>query len=262
MWETQLAQVVSGFLVGGVVGVTGVGGGALMTPVLLLVFGVAPSVAIGTDLLFAATTKSVGVVAHRKHQTIDWMVVRRLAAGSIPAALLTTIIVDFVDLEARNGLISKVLALMLLITAVGMYARPHLHAIGKHFRISNALAFKAAQLPLTVIAGAILGVAVTLTSVGAGALGAAFLSYLYPLRLTPERLVGTDLAHAIPLAVVAGIGHWYSGFIDWPLLLALLIGSVPGVLLGVTLSVRIGRAKLQWAIATVLSLVGVKLLLT
>lgn len=262
MGELQLALVGSGFLVGGVVGLTGVGGGALMTPLLLLVFGVAPSVAVGTDLLFAATTKSIGVAAHRKNEHIDWMIVRRLALGSIPAALLMTILINYFNWEAKNTAIAKTLALMLLVTAIGMFMKPYFHAVGKRLRLSSATTFKAAQLPLTIMAGAILGVAVTLTSVGAGALGAAFLAYLYPLRLTPERLVGTDLAHAIPLALVAGLGHWYSGSVDWVLLWWLLIGSIPGVLAGVALSVRIGRGMLQGAIATVLSLVSIKLLLS
>ncbi|MCW5666913.1 MAG: sulfite exporter TauE/SafE family protein [Piscinibacter sp.] len=252
---------VAGALVGVVVGLTGVGGGALMTPILLLVFGVAPHTAIGTDLLFAAATKVVGTAVHHNAGTVDWRIVRRLACGSLPAALATLAWMQWSGAgRISAGVLINAVAVALLITALGMLFKERLHAFGRHLRVDLPQRFKAVQPGLTVLTGAVLGVMVTLTSIGAGALGTVALVYLYPLRLTPAKLVGTDLAHAIPLALVAGLGHLLLGNVDFALLGNLMLGSVPGVLLGSLLSTRLPQQRVQQAIAVVLGLVALKLL--
>lgn len=251
----------SGFSVGMVVGLTGIGGGALMTPLLVLVFGVAPQTAVGTDLLFACITKVFGVMAHRRYGTVDWQIVRRLATGSLPMALLAVLLLGYFGTSAvRSGIILKALAGALLLTAAGLVMRGRLHELGKKLRTHTPLSFRRAQPALTVVAGAVVGGLVALTSVGAGALGTVALVYLYPYRLTGPKIVGTDLAHAIPLAFVAGAGHLLLGNIDFGLLANLLIGSIPGILLGSILSVRTPEPLIRYAMAGVLLLVAGKLL--
>lgn len=253
---------VAGALVGGIVGLTGVGGGALMTPILLLVFGVAPHTAIGTDLLFAAGTKIVGTTVHHGAGTVDWRIVRRLAWGSLPAALATLVWMQQTGAgRVGAGTLIDAVALALLVTALGMLFKERLHAFGRHLRLDVPQRFKAMQPALTVLTGAVLGLLVTLTSIGAGALGTVALVYLYPLRLTPAKLVGTDLAHAIPLALVAGLGHLLLGHVDFALLANLMLGSVPGVLVGSLLSTRLPQQRVQQAIALVLGVVALKMLM-
>ena len=250
----------AGFLVGVLVGLTGVGGGALMTPLLLLVFGVAPVTAIGTDLWFAAITKLAAGKIHHTKGLIDWQVLRYLWAGSLPASIIMILLMrnGFVALDV--SFLKTAVAVAILITALSMLLQKQLHGLGKHLRLSDVQHFKKWQPFLTVIAGAILGGLVTLTSIGAGAVGVVMLTYLYPLRLTPGRLVATDIVHAIPLAMFAGMGHLFIGNIDFGLLGWLLIGSIPGVLIGATLSSKLPQAPLRIAIAIVLSLVALKLL--
>lgn len=256
----DLANIVAGFGVGALVGLTGVGGGSLMTPLLVLLFGVAPAAAVGTDLWFAAITKMVGGTLHHSRRTVDWEVLRRLWLGSLPTAALTLVWLHASGLgQARNGLILKALGAVLLLTAVAMFLKKRTHAFGLRLRNTAPEAFKRAQPPLTVLAGAILGFLVTLTSVGAGALGTVMLVYMYPWRLTPARLVGTDIVHAIPLTVLAGTGHALMGNVDLTLLGALLAGSVPGVLIGSHYSSKAPEAVVRPAIAFVLVLVGLKL---
>ncbi len=256
------AAMTAGLLVGLMVGLTGIGGGALMTPILVLLFGFAPKTAVGTDLFFAAITKMAGVTVHGRRGTIDWQVCRRLAAGSLPAAVLTSAVLHYVgrDTITVNTLIMQALGVMLLITAIGLIFKKSLHEIGRNFRIGDAELFKRLQAPLTVFAGLFLGVVVTLTSVGAGALGTVIMLYLYPLRLTPARVVGTDLAHAIPLALVAGSGHLLAGTINVALLMTLLSGSIPGVLIGSWFSARASDAVLRPVLALLLLLTGIKIL--
>jgi uncharacterized membrane protein YfcA len=256
-WLNTLA----GFGVGLVVGTTGVGGGALMTPILVLVFGVAPAAAVGTDLWFAALTKTAGGIVHHRQGGVDWQVLRRLASGSLPAAGLTLLWLHNAGIgQVRQGLIMQALGAVLLLTALAMFFRTRIHTFGQRVRGTAPAAFKRAQPVLTVAAGALLGFLVTLTSVGAGALGTVMLLYLYPFRLTPARLVGTDIVHAIPLTLVAGMGHLALGNVDLHLLAYLLLGSVPGVLLGSVLSARAPQALLRAIISIVLMLVGSKLL--
>ena len=253
--------ILAGFVVGVLVGLTGVGGGALMTPLLLLIFGVAPVTAIGTDLWFAAITKMAAGKIHHTKGLIDWQVLRYLWSGSLPAAIIMILLMSngFVALDVR--FLKTAVAIAVLITALSMLFQKQLHGIGKHLRISDAQHFKKWQPTLTVIAGCVLGALVTLTSIGAGAVGVVMLTYLYPLRLTPARLVATDIVHAIPLAMFAGLGHLFIGNIDFGIRGWLLIGSIPGVLIGATLSSRLPQLPLRMAIAVVLSLVAFKLLL-
>jgi uncharacterized membrane protein YfcA len=227
----------SGFAIAGactglVVGLTGVGGGALMTPILLLVFGVSPATAVATDLWFAAITKLVAVPVHHRGGHVDWQVVRRLWAGSLPVALGVVVLVSLGAAVARVDGLTKAIGVVIMITAVGLLLGPWLNALARGRRIADPERFKRRQPALTVAGGACLGLLVALTSVGAGALGTVLLLALYPLRMTPHRLVATDLAHAIPLAVVAGSGYLIMGLVDGFMLASMLVGSIPAVLAG------------------------------
>ena len=256
-------MVASGAATGLLVGLTGVGGGALMTPLLLLVFGIAPMAAVGTDLWFAAITKLFATRVHHSHDLIDWQVVKRLWMGSLTAAAATLVWMKLhpVDNSAVN-LLKTMIAAAVTLTAVGMMLQKPLHALGRKLRTTDAEHFKRWQGPLTVLAGAVLGVAVTLTSIGAGALGAVLLAYLYPLRLTPPRLIATDIVHAIPLAIFAGIGHLIIGNVNLGLLANLLAGSIPAVIVGAMLSARLPHTWLRWALALVLGMIAIKLWLS
>ncbi len=252
--------VAAGAVTGLLVGLTGVGGGALMTPLLLLVFGVAPLSAVGTDLWFAATTKLFATRVHHGHGLIDWPVVKRLWLGSLTGSALTLLWMKLQPVDdTAVTLLKTAIAVAVMITALGMLLQKPLHALGRRLRTTDGEHFKAVQAPLTVLAGAVLGVLVTLTSVGAGALGAVFLAYLYPLRLTPPRLIATDIVHAIPLAMFAGAGHLMIGNVDFGLLGNLLAGSVPAVIVGAMLSARLPHALLRMVLAVVLILIGLKL---
>jgi uncharacterized membrane protein YfcA len=241
---------------------TGVGGGAIMTPVLILLLGVAPQTAVGTDLLFATITKLVAVKMHGARGTVDWQVVRRLAWGSIPAALVVLALLHWS--LPRQGVpvqfMVPAIGAALLVTALGMLFKQHLHAIGRRLRIGHPGDFKRWQPALTVAAGVLIGALVTLTSIGAGAIGTVLLVYLYPLRLTPAKLVGTDLAHAVPVALIAGLGHLALGNVDFALLGWLLAGSLPGVWLGTRLATRAPDRLVRSAIALVLLVVGARIL--
>lgn len=257
----EVAAVLAGLLTGIVVGATGIGGGSLMTPILVFLLGVPPATAVGTDLLFSTITKLGAVGFHRSRGTIDWLIVRRLACGSIPAAVVTMGLVHYLaGRERAADVVMPALGIALTLTAVAMFARRPLQALGRRWRTTAAPAFKALQPALTVAAGVAIGTLVTLTSIGAGAIGTVLLVYLYPFRLTPTRLVATDLAHAIPVALVAGLGHLAVGNLDVTLLGALLLGSLPGVWLGSHLSVRAPEPALRTAIAAILLIVGVKIL--
>lgn len=255
----QWGYVASGLVVGAAVGLTGVGGGSLMTPILILVFGISPVAAVGTDLLYAAATKSVGSLVHGAHATIDWRVVGRLAIGSVPAAVVTLLVLHKLGIEANktNALISDVLAIALFITAAALLFRKRLLAYyaDKVGTLSPGRTFR-----YTVLTGAILGVLVASTSVGAGALGVTALILLYP-ELPAVRLVGSDIAHAVPLTLVAGAGHWLLGNINFVLLGTLLLGSIPGILIGSVLAPRVPELFLRRAMAAVLILVALKLAL-
>ena len=256
------ANPAAGLGVGLVVGLTGVGGGALMTPILVLLFGMAPATAVGTDLWFAAITKIFGGAVHHSRGSVDWAVLRLLCLGSLPTAMLTLVWLHSSGAsQMKQGLILNLLGSVLILTACARVFKRQAQALGKALRINAAEQFKRAQPAMTVLAGATLGFLVTLTSVGAGALGAVMLVYLYPFRMTPAKLVGTDIVHAVPLTIVAGSGHLFMGNVDLGLLWQLLVGSIPGVLIGSMLSSKAPELLLRRAIALVLVLVGVKLTL-
>ncbi len=253
----------AGFGVGIMVGLTGVGGGSLMTPILVLLFGVAPASAVGTDLWFAAVTKSVGGSIHQHKGSVDWQVLRRLWLGSIPAAVVTLLWMHQTGIaQAKPRFVLVALGGVLLVTSVAMLYMGRVHKYAASLRTSSPQRFKFLQPALTVLAGGILGFLVTLTSVSAGALGTAMLLYIYPLRMKPARLVGTDIVHAIPLTIVAGTGHMMMGNVNFSLLGNLLLGSIPGIVFGSLLAGKIPESVLRTAIAVLLVVVGVRLLMT
>lgn len=251
----------AGLLVGALVGMTGVGGGSLMAPILVLLLGVAPTTAVGTDLWFAAITKSVGSAAHYRLGQPDWQVVRRLACGSIPASIAMLFVLAQLDLgQMRQGLVINALGIILVVTALATLSWRHVHRATLGLAPETARRYRAMQPALTVLAGAVLGTMVTLTSIGAGALGATMLIALYPLRMSATRLVGTDIVHAVPLTVVAGLGHLWMGNVDFSLLGALLIGSIPGILIGSVLATRLSERFIRPTLALVLLASGIKML--
>ncbi|MHA6720438.1 sulfite exporter TauE/SafE family protein [Sphingomonas sp. RS6] len=249
---------VAGVFVGLLVGMTGVGGGSLMTPLLVLLFGFHPATAVGTDLLYASATKTVGAGVHGLHGTIDWRVVRRLATGSVPAAALALLWLSYSNQkpEGSAAAISLVLGCTLIATAVATFFRARLVAVmAPRFERLGERGIGG----VTVALGAVLGVLVSLTSVGAGALGMTALLILYPHQPV-NRLVGSDIAHAVPLTLLAGTGHWLLGSVDGALLLSLLAGSVPGIIIGSLLATRTTDRVLVPILAATLGLVGIKML--
>jgi uncharacterized protein len=260
MFAINPMLIAAGAGTGALVGLTGVGGGAVMTPLLLLVFGAAPMSAIGTDLWFAAITKLVATQVHHRRGLIDWEIVRRLWYGSLPASLATVAWMKMVPIgRETTGLLNLAIGLAVLVTALAMLFQKQLREMGERSRFGSGERFTSLQGPATVVAGALLGSLVTLTSVGAGALCAVFLLYLYPKRLTASRLIATDVVHAIPLAVFAGAGHLLIGHVDATLLGNLLIGSIPGVLTGALLSAYLPQVALRRALSAVLMFSAYKL---
>jgi uncharacterized protein len=254
----NVLYTLSGFGVGAIVGLTGVGGGSLMTPLLVLLFGIHPATAVGTDLLYAAITKAGGTVAHSKKGHIDWQITRRLAMGSIPAAGITIFILSQLPKESNaiGAIISHGLGFALMLTAIAIlfgrklqeYAVRHESSSIRQCCLGN----------ITIGVGAVLGVLVTISSVGAGALGVAVLFFLYP-KLSAVKIVGSDVAHAVPLTLVAGLGHWLLGGVDWFLLGSLLLGSLPGIWLGSHASAKVPEHILRRILATMLVIIGTKL---
>ncbi len=248
---------VSGFIVGSLVGFTGVGGGSLMTPLLVLIFGIAPTTAVGTDLLYAAITKSSGTIVHGLNGTIDWPVTRRLASGSVPATIATLASLSWLGGSGHeaNGLITTSLGFALLLTAIVILFRESLlNLIARH---TDGLSGRQTRL-LTTLLGAFLGILVSISSVGAGAIGMTVLIALYP-RLPMVRLVGSDIAHGVSLTLIAGLGHWFMGAVDWSVLASLLIGSLPGIAIGSHLAARIPDRYMRPVLAVVLAVVGATL---
>ena len=255
-----LSYVVSGFAVGLLVGLTGVGGGSLMTPLLTLLFGINPTVAVGTDLAFASITKSAGTLAHRIRNTVHWDIVIRLCIGALPAAVLAAIgLKYFGALDKHIGqVIRYAIAFSVLPTVVAIIFRgrmlawlqkhPERQLQGRHQAIA------------TIVAGAILGTLVTISSIGAGAIGATILVLLYP-NLKPAEVAGTDIAYAVPLTAIAAFGHWWLGSINWELLVTLLLGSVPGITLGSLVARSVPEKFLRGLLATTLTGVAAKLVL-
>jgi uncharacterized protein len=255
----DLRYSLAGFAVGVLVGMTGVGGGSLMTPLLILLFGVNPATAVGTDLLYAAATKTAGSLVHGFARSIDWSIVRRLASGSVPATIVTLIGLSYLDLKspAARSLITIVLCFALFATAISMIFRHSIMArYGARFSHLDPRNTAAA----TTVVGVLLGVFVSISSVGAGAIGVMALLVLYP-RLPISRIVGSDIAHAVPLTLVAGVGHWMIGAVNWDIIASLLIGSLPGICLGSYFAVRVPEAALRLILAGTLLVVAGKLAL-
>ena len=247
----------SGFAVGLLVGLTGVGGGSLMTPLLILLFGIHPATAVGTDLLYAAVTKSAGSIVHGLNRTVDWRVVRRLATGSVPMTIVTIAALSYLDIKGATAqqVISSVLAFALLLTAVTLLFRERI--IARYAPPLDTLSPKRIGV-LTVVVGGVLGVLVSISSVGAGAIGVTALILLYP-KLPTARIVGSDIVHAVPLTLVAGIGHWLLGSIDWQIFTALIFGSIPGILIGSYAAARFPETALRVVLALTLLAVASKL---
>jgi len=250
---------IAGFLVGALVGVTGVGGGSLMTPILIVLFGVSPATAVGTDLLFAAATKTVGSLVHGFNRTIDWRVVRRLATGSIPMATLALMVLSWLNMRTGGAhqMVTAVLSIALLLTAGALIARNKIFNIYSQrlAKLSNRSIAR-----LTIAMGAVLGILVSFSSVGAGAIGVTALVLLYP-RIWIAQIVGSDIAHAVPLTLIAGLGYGVMGSVDLHTLVSLLTGSLPGIFVGSSISARVPDTALRYLLAAVLIVVGSKLLI-
>lgn len=249
----------AGFSVGAIVGLTGVGGGSLMTPLLVLLFGIHPATAVGTDLLYAALTKTGGTLAHSLKGSVEWRVTGRLAVGSIPASILTLALVHHFfpgGVAGASKMISFALGIALLLTAGSIIFRKRIVEFAKRRSGGEEWPHVAG---LTVLVGVILGVLVSISSVGAGALGVAALFFLYP-NLPTVRIVGSDIAHAVPLTLVAGIGHWIYGSVDFSLLGSLLLGSLPGIFVGSHISAKVPDRVLRPILACMLVLIGGKMI--
>ncbi|MBV9288205.1 MAG: sulfite exporter TauE/SafE family protein [Hyphomicrobiales bacterium] len=251
------AYAASGFAVGALVGFTGVGGGSLMTPLLVLLFGIHPATAVGTDLLYAGLTKICGSFVHGLNDAIDWRVTRRLAAGSVPAAAVSLWALSHfgVDSKGTSVAITTTLGFALILTAVTLLFRRRLLAATASFLDQRSDGETAS---LTVALGAVLGVLVSISSVGAGAIGVTVLLMLYP-KMPTVRIVGSDIAHAVPLTLLAGAGHWWLGSVDWAPLVSLLCGSLPGIAIGSHFASRVPERVLRPLMAGTLALVGGRL---
>lgn len=245
----------AGLLVGTAVGATGVGGGSLMTPILILFYGISPAVAVGTDLLYASISKSWGVVLHQRRGSVDWQIVQRLSLGSVPAALLALFLLDSLGGSAQlDRLIKLTLAIAVIVTATFTLAQDFL--LGR-LRDPGAVSrwLEHHQLIGTVLSGVLIGAVVTISSVGAGVIGMMLLMLLYP-RHAPIRLVGADLAHAVIITAIAGLGHARMGSVDWKMLIYLLVGAMPGIWIGSRFAFRLDARSLKRLIAALLIAVG------
>jgi uncharacterized protein len=254
-----LTYVVSGFAVGLLVGLTGVGGGSLMTPLLTLLFGVPPTVAVGTDLAFASVTKVAGTFAHRFRGTVHWQIVRHLCFGALPAAVLSTLALKYFGaLDKEIGQIIRYsIACSVLLTVIAILFRGRMQAwLNAH---PSRQLHGARLTAATIFSGALLGTLVTISSIGAGAIGATILVLLYP-RLSPAEIAGTDIAYAVPLTAIAAFGHWWLGSINWELLAMLLLGSVPGITLGSLAARAVPEKFLRVLLASTLTGVAAKLI--
>ena len=253
----DLIAILSGFGVGAIVGMTGVGGGSLMTPLLLSVFKLNPAVAIGTDLWFAAVTKTAGSVSHHRAGHVNWRITVLLLAGSIPATAATIALMHTTGItKGWAEALTFSLGIALLLTAVVVAYKQAWHAVG--LRLERWIPEQRKVL-LTVLCGVVLGVLVSLSSIGAGAIGATLIMLLYP-RLESHRVVGTDIAHAVPLTLVAGIGHATLGHVDWVLLGSLLVGSIPGIWLGAQLTRKMPEKLVRALLCVALVTAGLKVI--
>ena len=260
----DFGYTLAGVVTGLVVGITGVGGGAVMTPILILLLGVAPATAVATDLWFAAITKLFGASIHGVGGNIDWQVVRRLWMGSIPVAIIVAVLVAINAKPEKVSWLTTAIGIVVLVTAIGMFLAPVLIKAAQANRTETPATFHNFQAPATIVSGGVVGGLVALTSVGAGALGSVAMTAIYPFRRTPHRLVATDIAHAIPLAVVAGTGYIVTGLIagigivvDPWMLASMLLGSIPTIIAGSFLARRVKPRAIQIALASVLLFVAI-----
>ena len=238
---------------------TGVGGGSLMTPLLVLLFGFHPATAVGTDLLYASVTKTVGTAVHNQRKTVDWKIVTALACGSVPTSIATIYVMSRVGTLAQSaaGVLNLILGATLLLTGISVLLRPWIiRWAGPRFDHASAKRISG----WTILLGATLGILVTVTSVGAGALGTTALLMLYP-TLPVARIAGSDIAHAVPLTLIAGIGHWIMGTVDFTLMAALLLGSIPGIILGSLLGTKSSDNILRPVLALTLLVVAIRMLI-
>jgi uncharacterized membrane protein YfcA len=229
-----------------------------MTPLLVLMFGFHPATAVGTDLMYASVTKSVGTAVHGKRETVDWQIVINLACGSVPAAILTLSLMAYLGVNgAKSAIVLNVLlGAALLVTSFAVFFRPWiLRWAGHHIDAMETRRVRS----WTILLGAVLGVLVSVTSVGAGALGTTALLILYP-RLPIAKVAGSDIAHAVPLTLIAGIGHWLMGSVDLTLMLSLLAGSIPGIIVGSLIATRSSDSVLRPILAITLLVSSLKLL--
>lgn len=263
MSDTPLYALV-GLLVGTLVGLTGVGGGSITTPILMLLFGQSPAVAVGTDLLFSATTKLVATTSFGFSRRVDWPIVGRLLLGSLPGTLAVVVFLWVTRLGPNAGslITTRTLAIVLALAALALLLQTPLQRLGLKVMAGALLRVERHKLLLTALAGLLLGVAITLTSVGAGALGVVILIVLYPLRLTPDRLVATDIAHALPVTLIAGMGHALLGHVNFDVLAALLLGSIPGVLIASRITLRLPARIIRTLIALMLGAVSERMLVS
>lgn len=249
---------IAGLVVGLLVGMTGVGGGAMMTPLLILGFNISPLIAVGTDLLFAAATKTVGTIAHGWQGSIQWRLVALLSAGSLPATFATLHFLAELQshVQQLESVIRFTLAIALFLTAFLLLFKNKLTASIKTYPAKSNPYLIAV---LTVIAGVVLGVLVTISSIGAGAIGIVVLSLLYP-KMETTKIIGTDIAHAVPLTLLAGIGHFQLGSVDFGLLFWLLLGSIPGVYFGSRMSQLLPEKVVRFVLASILFGVSLNLI--
>lgn len=251
----------SGLVVGFTVGVTGVGGGSLMTPLLVLFFGVSPATAVGTDLLYASLTKTMGGWVHSKHGNVDWKVFGLLAMGSLPAAVVTVSLLKFLALEEQTlrSLVTSVLSVALLSTAAALLFKEKIKKIARR-KDGTVYELHHRYLPgATIATGVVVGALVTVSSIGAGVLGTVALLFLYP-RMPAVKVIGTDIVHAVPLTALAGMGHMALGTVDLVLLGSLLLGSLPGIYIGSHLSSKVPERVLRPILASLLLVIGLKML--
>ena len=252
----------SGFLVGLIVGVTGVGGGSLMTPLLVLFFGVSPATAVGTDLLYASLTKTVGGWVHGRRGTVDWKVVGLLGMGSLPAAVVTIALLKYLALDEKSlrSLVTGVLSVALLATAAALLLKDQIKKLARR-KDGTVYELHHRYLPAaTIVTGIIVGALVTISSIGAGVLGTVALLFLYP-RMPAVKVVGTDIVHAVPLTALAGMGHMALGTVDLVLLGSLLLGSLPGIYIGSHMSAKVPEKVLRPVLATMLLIIGIKMVM-
>lgn len=258
----ETLHIAAGSLVGFIIGLTGVGGGSLMTPILLLGFSVPPAIAVGTDLLYAAITKCSGIYFHHRNNTVDWKIVGLLALGSLPASLVTIFALDYLHKSGHNTdqLMLLTLSTMLMLTGfVTLIKTRLLHFIHTYHPDNRCIhLIRTYRSMITTVSGILLGIVVTISSVGAGAIGAAILFLLYPHKRTIN-VVGTDIAHAVPLTTLAGLGHLHLGSVDFSLLSGLLIGGIPAIYAGSLIGNKLPDRILRPLVAIILFAMGIKL---